>query len=75
MRLSQQVLGTFFVMGENLPPAIAAAVGGMVATTVLMPLDTIKTRMQSSGAQFELSFSPGCAGRGGTGGDGWSSFI
>jgi len=32
---------------ENVAAAIAAAVGGMTATTTLMPLDTIKTRMQS----------------------------
>eukprot|EP00729_Bicosta_minor_P019140 gene19140-20346_t len=34
-------------MRENVAAAISAAVGGMTATTVLMPLDTIKTRMQS----------------------------
>lgn len=34
-------------MAENVAAAISAAVGGMTATTTLMPLDTIKTRMQS----------------------------
>ena len=34
-------------LAENVAAAISAAVGGMTATTTLMPLDTIKTRMQS----------------------------
>ena len=39
--------GKHINMRENVAAAISAAVGGMTATTVLMPLDTIKTRMQS----------------------------
>lgn len=41
------VAGKHINMRENVAAAISAAVGGMTATTVLMPLDTIKTRMQS----------------------------